>query len=260
MKLLRLFPLELGRLLHSRMTWLIVLLTVISPAVGLVLYKPAIASTMLSMYLANPALAGGAAGGILFGLLTVYELDRAGRSRVEVLTNAVVSPLAAALVRLPALLAAAGLALVLTMLVWLPISCGLIGSIFDGGDYVLAYLLFMGLALPLSILAASAAYQYTRRADLSLVLFAAFAALSLTVWADNWQLCWLNSLEFKSFIFRIPKSNSHTRILTGTIISPKLFFIDDDIIQRKVFILQSIFPFELSFEIVKHQFRWYRCQ
>ena len=58
MKLLRLFPLELGRLLHSRMTWLIVLLTVISPAVGLVLYKPAIASTMLSMYLANPALAG----------------------------------------------------------------------------------------------------------------------------------------------------------------------------------------------------------
>ena len=68
MKLLRLFPLELGRLLHSRMTWLIVLLTVISPAVGLVLYKPAIASTMLSMYLANPALAGGAAGGILFGL------------------------------------------------------------------------------------------------------------------------------------------------------------------------------------------------
>ena len=109
MKLLRLFPLELGRLLHSRMTWLIVLLTVISPAVGLVLYKPVIASTMLSMYLANPALAGGAAGGILFGLLTVYELDRAGRSRVEVLTNAVVSPLAAALVRLPALLAAAGL-------------------------------------------------------------------------------------------------------------------------------------------------------
>ena len=164
---------------------------------------------MLSMYLANPALAGGAAGGILFGLLTVYELDRAGRSRVEVLTNAVVSPLAAALVRLPALLAAAGLALVLTMLVWLPISCGLIGSIFDGGDYVPAYLLFMGLALPLSILAASAAYQYTRRADLSLVLFAAFAALSLTVWADNWQLCWLNpcvwalSDDFSNFrIFR----------------------------------------------------------
>ena len=134
MKLLRLFPLELGRLLRSRLTWLIVLLTVISPAAGLVLYKPATAGTMLSMYLANPTLAGGAAGGILFGLLTVYELDRTGRSRVEVLTDAVVSPLAAALVRLSALLAATGLALGLTMLVWLPISWRLIGSVFDGGD------------------------------------------------------------------------------------------------------------------------------
>ena len=72
------------------------------------------------------------------------------------------------------------------------ISAGLIGAVFTGANYVLAYLLFMGLALPLGILAADAAYQFTRRADLSLVLFAAFAALSLTVWADNWQLCWLN--------------------------------------------------------------------
>ncbi len=42
-----------------------------------------------------------------------------------------------------------------------------------------------GWRCPLSILAAAAAYQFTRRADLSLVLFAAFAALSLTVWADE---------------------------------------------------------------------------
>ena len=36
-----------------------------------------------------------------------------------------------------------------------------------------AYLLLMGLALPLGILAAAAAYQFTRRADLSIVLFIA---------------------------------------------------------------------------------------
>ena len=35
-------------------------------------------------------------------------------------------------------------------------------------------------------------YQFTRRADLSIVLFIAFCALSLTVWAAEWQLCWLN--------------------------------------------------------------------
>ena len=85
-----------------------------------------------------------------------------------------------------------------------------------GWDYVLAYLLFLGLALPLSILAAASAYQFTRRADLSIVLFAAFAALSLTLWADNWQLCWLNpcvwalSDDFSNF--RIFRSVAYQRL------------------------------------------------
>ena len=209
MKTLKLFPLELGRLLQSRLTWLTVLLTVLSPAAGLVLYRPATATTMLSLYLANPAMAGGVMGGVLFGALTVYELDRVSRSRADVLMDAAVSPLTMALTRLLALLAAAVGTLALTMLVWLPVGAGLIGSVFSGVDYALAYGLLMGLALPLSILAAGAAYQFTRRADLSLVLFAAFAALSLTVWADDWQLCWLNpcvwalSDDFSNFrVFR----------------------------------------------------------
>ena len=192
MKTIRLFSLELGRLLRSRLTWLVILLTAVSPAAGLILYQPAYSDTMLSLYLANPALAGGVGGGILFALLTIFELDRTGRSRVDMLMDAAVSPHTMAWVRLLALLAGAVLATVLTMAVWLPISVGLIGSVFTETDYVLSYLLFLGLALPLSILAAASAYQITRRADLSLVLFAAFAGLSLTVWADQWQLCWLN--------------------------------------------------------------------
>ena len=192
MRAIRLYALELGRLLRSRLTWLTLLLTAAAPALGLFLYKPASASTMNAMYLANPALAGGAAGGVLFGLLTVYELDRARRSRADVLTDAAVPPPYMALLRLLALLTAALLALCLTGLVWLPVSRALIGAVFTGGDYARAYLLLMGLALPLAVLAAASAYQLTRRADLSLVLFAAFAALSLTVWADDWQLCWLN--------------------------------------------------------------------
>ena len=79
MKTMRLFPLELKRLLQSRLTWLMMALTVLSPVLGLVLYKSATSTTMLSMYLANPAIAGGTAGAILFGLLTIFELDRGGR-------------------------------------------------------------------------------------------------------------------------------------------------------------------------------------
>ena len=209
MKTMRLFPLELRRLLQSRLTWLIMALTVLSPVLGLVLYKRATSTTMLSMYLANPAIAGGVAGAILFGLLAIFELDISAVSRVDILTDAVVSPLTTALMRLLALLTAAVLTMAVTMLVWFPISAGLIGSVFTGANYVLAYLLLMGLALPLGILAAAAAYQFTRRADLSIVLFIAFCALSLTVWSAEWQLCWLNpcvwalSDDFSNFrVFR----------------------------------------------------------
>ena len=216
MRDLRLFSVEFRRLLQSRLTWLVVGLTAFSPALGLFLYQPATASTMLTMYLANPAIAGGVAGGVLFGLLAVFELERAQRSRADVLVDAAVSPLCMALVRLLALLAAAVLTLGLTMLLWLPISRALIGSVFGGTDYVLGYALLMGLALPLGVLSAAAAYQFTRRADLSLVLFGAFAALSFTVWANDWQLCWLNpsvwalSDDFSNF--RIFRSVAYMRL------------------------------------------------
>lgn len=216
MKTLRLFPLELVRLLQSRLAWLIILATVLSPVAGLVLYKPATATTMLSQYLANPAIAGGVVGGILFGILTIFELDRVRRSRADALLDAAVSPLAMACVHLLSLLTTAVLAWGLTALVWFPVSKGMIGTVLDGVDYGLAYGLLMGLALPLAILAAAAADQFTRRADLALVLFAAFAALSLTVWKDHWQLCWLNpcvwalSDDFSNF--RIFRSVAYMRL------------------------------------------------
>lgn len=173
-KTIRLFPMELRRLLQSRLTWIFILLTVISPLAGLILYKPATASTMLSIYLANPALAGGVVGGILFGLLTICELDRANRNRVNVLVDATVSPLSMAMVRLLSIITVALLALGITMVMWLPVSRRIIGAVFDGTDYVFAYILFMGFTLPLAVLIAASAYQFTQRMDLSLVLFAAF--------------------------------------------------------------------------------------
>ena len=216
MRTMRLFWLELGRLLQSRLAWLIVLLRVLSPLVGLTLYRPATASTMLTQYLPNPATAGGAVGGVLFGILTIFELDRPSRGRVEALTDAAVSPLTMALMRLAALITSAVLALLVVMAVWFPISWGMIGQVFDAADYLLSYLLLTGLALPLGILAAGAAYQFTRRLDLSLVLLIGFAALSLTVWADDWQLCWLNpcvwalSDDFSNF--RIFRSVAYMRL------------------------------------------------
>lgn len=207
---------ELTRLLRGRLTWLAAALTVLSPLAGLTVYRSASADTMQSLYVANPALAGGVLGGLLFALLTLCDCARTSRCRVEALCDAAVSPLTAALARLMALLGTAALTLALTLLAWLPWTAHTVGAVFDGGDYLLAYLILMGLALPLCILLAGAAWQFTRRFDLSLVLVAALAALSLTIWRDNWQLCWLNpcvwalSDDFSNF--RILRSAAYMRL------------------------------------------------
>lgn len=69
MNRVRLFRLELRRLFRSRLTWLVMLLTLLSPAVGLYLYRPLYSTsatgyvtTTLGAYVANPALTGGLLG------------------------------------------------------------------------------------------------------------------------------------------------------------------------------------------------------
>ena len=179
------------------------------------MYRSASADTMQSLYVANPAGRGRAGRAALcpaypLRLRPYLPLPGGG------VCDAAVSPLTAALARLMALLGTAALTLALTLLAWLPWTAHTVGAVFDGGDYLLAYLILMGLALPLCILLAGAAWQFTRRFDLSLVLVAALAALSLTIWRDNWQLCWLNpcvwalSDDFSNF--RILRSAAYMRL------------------------------------------------
>lgn len=223
MNTLRQFRLELTRLLQNRLTWLAILLTALSPIAGLTVYRPLYSSsdsgyvtTMQGMYLANPALAGGILGAVVFAILTVWSMDRLRRDGMETLTHAVVSPMTAALTRLGALLCVSILAQAITTLAWLPYTIVKLGAVFDVESYLLIYLIFMYGAIPLAILSASAACQFTRRADLSLALFAAFAALSLTVWKEKWQLCWLNpcvwavSDDFSNY--RIFRSVAYVRL------------------------------------------------
>lgn len=195
----RRYRLELGRLLRGRAAWAAILLTVLSPLAGLTVYRPIASSSaeryvtsMQGMYLANPALAGGLIGGLAFAVLTAWELDRVRRGGMETLTDAVVSPLSAAWTRLLALLSLAALAQAAALLAWLPWTAHALGVVFNLGSYCLMYLVFMFGALPLTILLSAAAYQFTRRLDLALLICAVFAALSLTLWSMDWQLCWLN--------------------------------------------------------------------
>ena len=63
MRILRLLALELRCLMQNRLSLFLLLLSILSPLIGLFLIKPSSARTMQSMYLANPAICGGAGRG-----------------------------------------------------------------------------------------------------------------------------------------------------------------------------------------------------
>lgn len=203
MNILHLYRLEVGRLFWNRLALLVFGLTALSPSVWLLLYRMmgtaltgSIMTTMNDLYIAYPAILGGIAGAILFSVLTIGQLDTPHKFQVTAITDAMTSPLSQALVRLLALVTAAAAVQAVTVLLWLPYTMYRVGAVFDLGVYLLSFLVLMLPSLLLAVLFSAAMYQFTRRADLSLVAFLGFAALSLMVWPDNWQLCWLNPILF----------------------------------------------------------------
>ena len=120
MSLRALFRVELGRLLCGRLTWLAVAATLLGPLAGYGVYRPAYGDSMASLYLANPMLTGGLIGAAAFALLMLASLEKRRRSRIAAITDAALSPLRLAAVRLFSVLAMAVLTVLATGLLYLP--------------------------------------------------------------------------------------------------------------------------------------------
>lgn len=223
MNVLSLLRVETGRLFRDRLAWVVIAIAVLSPAAGLWLYRPlysssetSYATSLTGTYLGNPALAGGLIGAAVFALLTAFTLNRNHSTRVDAVTDALVSPLRASLCRTLALILAALVAQGITILIWLPFTAQSIGTVFRPWLYCAAYLLFMFPGMLFSILFTASAYQITCRLDLSLVLFAAFVLLSMTVWHEAWLLRWVNpAVQYLSDDFgvtRLLQSAAYSRL------------------------------------------------
>jgi len=203
MKTLRFYRLEVGRLFRNRIALLGFALTVLSPAVWLLLYGMMgsslivpFAATMNDLYIAYPTMLGGIIGAFLFSILTIWQLDMPHKFQVTAITDTMIAPPTQALVHLLALVTFALVAQIVTVLLWLPYTVYRVGAVFDLSVYLLCYLVLMLPSILLTVLFSAAMYQFTRRADLALVAFLGFAALSLLVWSNDWQLCWLNPILF----------------------------------------------------------------
>lgn len=121
--------------------------------------------------------------------------------------------------RIGALSLAALTAQAVTLIAWMPFTMLQTGSVFRGWLYVAVYLSFMLPSTLFAILFTASAYQISRRLDLTLVLFAAFALLSMTAWSESWLLRWINPP-----VYSMSDDFGNTRLLQSVLYN-RLFWL-----------------------------------
>ena len=124
---------------------------------------------MASLYLANPMLTGGLIGAAAFALLMLASLEKPRRSRIAAITDAALSPLRLAAVRLFSVLAMAVLTVLATGLLYLPYTWYKLDIVFSLGDYWLATALILLSGPVMGTLLAAAVDQFAYRLDIRCV-------------------------------------------------------------------------------------------
>ena len=201
MKFLSVLRVEAGKTLRSPYTWIAVLLTAVSPAAGVWLYKPLGSDSVNGEIIGNPTLAGALCGAIVFAVLAASAFHYKQRFRIEIIIDSILSPIPMAVAQTVSLLFVASIAQAATLAAWLPYSAVRIGDIFSVRLYLSLYLCIMFASICFSILFTASVYMVTRRFDLSLVLFAAFFMLSFILW-ENWLMRWVNpAVSYISDVF-----------------------------------------------------------
>lgn len=195
MKFLSYFRVEVNRIFRSKITLLVIALSVLAPLAGYNLYTPVPPLTTASRFIANPVLVGALGGAIVFAVLTLFELNRVHKNLTAELTDTIVYPNILNIARLLGVIVSATVAVLVAAIVYLPYTVFQMSDIFDLAVYLKSYFILMLPSLWFSILTTAAFYQIIHRVDLSFVLFIVFFLLSTSQWfSDDYILRWVNPL------------------------------------------------------------------
>lgn len=196
MKLLSLYHVELRRLIRSKFTWVIGILSLCGPWFGYSFFHQVYSnSTMSSEYIADPVLAGTVIGAVLWALLTLLESDRIYRAKTDVLLDSIISPVHMLLSRVLALITLSTVTTMVCAVIYLPYTIIKIDYLFNGQLYVISFLILMLPTWWTSILLASALYQITRRLELAGLLYSGCVYFSFSqIMRNNYFARWLNPI------------------------------------------------------------------
>lgn len=191
MSLVSLYRVELGRLFFSRLVCAGVVLSGLTPFLGMIGNESSFG--MSDEWIAAPVLTAATVSAMLWAVLMILEASRLHRSGVYLLTDAAASPRVLAVARMAAVMTVTAAVTVLCAVVYLPYTAVNMEYLFDPVFYVANYLIFMLPTVWISVLFADAFYQITRRVEMSVILYAALAYFNFSGYAqDDYFMRWLD--------------------------------------------------------------------
>lgn len=230
MSIVSFYNVELRRLLKSKTTWLIALLSILAATAPLLLGVAYDGGTRFMNFIGVCNQWGSLGGGILFAMLSLYELSKMYRSHADSVIETIASPQKLYLARTLALLTAGFAAGILIMLLLLPYGLLSMSDIFETVFYMQSFLLLTTCSILLSILFAAALHAITRRVSVSMIIFLAVGyvcTLSMQFYIDpllKWLMPTLYALsdDFGNDI--IIKLYSYNRLIWFLLFGGLFFF------------------------------------
>ena len=189
---------ELKRLLQQKTTWIVFLITILSPLLGILFYHPiasfsetAYSNSINSTWIGNPSIAAAVVGSITFGIMSIYEHSRIKRKRIEMLIQSIGSLRTYGNIRTFVIGLFGIFTSITTMILWYPYLRMKVGNVFSLYNYYSCFILITTGAIIFAVLAASTFYHLTQRMDASLALFTVFVMYSLTLCTNAWLKPWI---------------------------------------------------------------------
>lgn len=198
------FAYETKRILKSRFTQIIILLTSVFPLLGALLStyiteyisKSILginSSTLLSQTILFPAKAGAVLSTLAFTALTVFEFDKILRFRVNYIIEPISSSIKINLTKITSLICAGLISTVSSMIIMIPHYIFNMGSLSNFSYFLLSYSIIIFGAVVLTILMTAGFYLIFRNVNITCIIMLLAVLFSFLTGNINYQYMWVQT-------------------------------------------------------------------
>ncbi|MPQ34043.1 hypothetical protein E4V42_21855 [Clostridium estertheticum] len=198
------FAYETKRILKSRFTQIIILLTSVFPLIGALLSTYITedisklilginSSTLLSQTIFFPAKAGAVLSTLAFTALTVFEFDKTLRFRVNYIIEPISSSIKINLTKITGLICAGLISTVGSMIIMIPHYIFNMGSLTNFSYFLLSYSIIIFGSIVLTILMTAGFYLIFRNVNITCIIMLLAVLFSFVAGTINYQYMWVQT-------------------------------------------------------------------